>query len=241
MKILGIVPARYGSTRFPGKPLAMIAGKPMVQWTYENASRSKLLQEVLVATDDERIAKTVKSFGGLVAMTSSDHPTGTDRLIEVVSTYSQEMVVVNIQGDEPGIDPELIDGVVRLKLEHRDWEITTAACPIGEEAEKTDPNRVKVVISSQKKALYFSRSLIPSLFKKQVTVYKHLGIYCYEKNVLLNYNSLPESELEASESLEQLRALEAGLTIGVYVTKKAGLSVDTPGDIAQVELELSKR
>ncbi len=240
MKILGIIPARYGSTRFPGKPLTWIAGKPMIQWTYKNASRSHLLDELLVATDDPRIAKVVESFGGKVAMTSPDHPTGTDRLMEVVSTYPEEdLIVVNIQGDEPGIDPLLIDGVVQLKLDHRDWEMTTAACPLSDESEKLDPNRVKVVFTAQKKALYFSRSLIPSLFKKQVKVHKHLGIYCYEKKVLLQYNSLPPSELEASESLEQLRALEAGLTIGVYITERAGLSVDVPEDIAQVERELS--
>lgn len=240
MKILGIIPARYGSTRFPGKPLTQIAGKPMIQWTYENASRSRLLDELLVATDDLRIAKVVESFRGKVAMTSPDHPTGTDRLIEVVSAYSgEDLIVVNIQGDEPGIDPQLIDGVVQLKLDHRDWEITTAACPFTDESERLDPNRVKVVFTAQKKALYFSRSLIPSLFKKQIPVHKHLGIYCYEKKILLNYNSLPPSELEASESLEQLRALEAGLNIGVYITNKAGLSVDVPEDVAQVERELS--
>ena len=240
-KIIGIIPARFGSTRFPGKPLALILGKPMIQHTYESASKSKLLNDLIVATDDSRIFDTVKSFGGRCVMTSSNHPTGTDRLIEVASDLETNSIIVNIQGDEPDIDPDLIDGVIQLKLDHRDWEMTTGACPIYEISERNDPNRVKVVFSKDYKALYFSRSLIPSLFKKEITVYKHLGIYCYERNVLLSYNKLPESDLEISESLEQLRALEAGLSIGVYVTRKPSLSVDVPEDISLVEDTLSKK
>lgn len=240
MKIIGIIPARFGSTRFPGKPLVTILGKPMIEWTYRNASRSECLDELVVATDDLRIQETVRSFHGNCIMTSSSHPTGTDRMIEVAKHYPGENIFVNIQGDEPGIDPSLIDGVVSLKLEHRNWEMSTAACPIDSEGEKIDKNRVKVVFTHQKKALYFSRSLIPSLHKKNVLIYKHLGIYCYESNALLHYNSLPKSELEESESLEQLRALEAGWSIGVYLTQKAGLSVDVPDDILPVEKELKK-
>lgn len=240
-KIFGIIPARFGSTRFPGKPLALILGKPMIQHTYESASRSKLLKDLIVATDDRGIFETVKSFGGKCMMTSKDHPTGTDRLIEVASSLEPNSIIVNIQGDEPDIDPDLIDGVIQLKLNHRDWEMTTGACPITELSERTDPNRVKVVFTKDNKALYFSRSLIPSLFKKEIPVYKHLGIYCYERDVLLSYNKLPQSELEVSESLEQLRALEAGLSIGVYVTQKPSLSVDVPEDISLVEQALLKK
>ena len=239
-KIFGIIPARFGSTRFPGKPLALILGKPMIQHTYESASRSKLLKDLIVATDDRGIFETVKSFGGKCMMTSKDHPTGTDRLIEVASSLEPNSIIVNIQGDEPDIDPDLIDGVIQLKLNHRDWEMTTGACPITEFSERTDPNRVKVVFTKEHKALYFSRSLIPS-FKKEIPVYKHLGIYCYERDVLLSYNKLPQSELEVSESLEQLRALEAGLSIGVYVTQKPSLSVDVPEDISLVEQALLKK
>ena len=241
MKILGIIPARFGSTRFPGKPLAVIHGKPMIQWTYENSSRSKRIDELIVATDDTRIFQAVTSFGGKVVMTSGEHSTGTDRLIEVAKNFPKETVVINVQGDEPGIDPNLIDGVIDLKLQFRNWHMTTAACPIENPSEIHDVNRVKVVFNREGKALYFSRSSIPSQFKKEVQVYKHLGIYCYEIQTLLDYNHLPESELEASESLEQLRALEAGLSIGVFVTQRAGLSVDVPDDIIAVEEELKRR
>lgn len=237
MKVIGIIPARYGSTRFPGKPLAPILGKPMIEWTYRSAGLSTTLNELIVATDDERIANVVRSFGGNYIMTSESHPTGTDRLIEVASKYPDDSIFVNIQGDEPGIDPSLIDGVVSLKLNHRDWEMTTAACPMSYE-ERNDKNRVKVVFTHDKKALYFSRSLIPSMHKKETKVYKHLGIYCYESKSLLYYNSIPKSDLEESESLEQLRAIEAGWSIGVYITQKAGLSVDIPDDIFSVEEEL---
>lgn len=240
MKIIGIIPARFGSTRFPGKPLANILGKPMIEWTYRNAIRSECLDELLVATDDPRIEEVVQRFSGKCIMTSSLHPTGTDRLIEVAMHFSGENIFVNIQGDEPGIDPTLIDGVINMKLAHRDWEMSTAACKIDIREEQLDVNRVKVVFTHEKKALYFSRSIIPSLYKRDIPVYKHLGIYCYESKSLLSYNSLPKSNLEESESLEQLRAMEAGWSIGVYLAEKAGLSVDVPEDITLVEEEFQK-
>jgi 3-deoxy-manno-octulosonate cytidylyltransferase (CMP-KDO synthetase) len=232
MKALGIIPARFGSTRFPGKPLAKIGHRTMIHWTYANSSRSQLLSDLYVATDNEKIAEEVQSFGGKYILTSPLHPSGTDRLIEAVQKIQTDSeIIVNIQGDEPGIDPELIDGVIQKKIDFRNWEMSTAVVQIQNPSEYKDPNRVKVVFNRHGKVLYFSRSLIPSLFQKDVPVFRHLGIYCYEKNFLLNYNSLPSSNLESSESLEQLRALEYGADIGVFIATKAGLSVDSPSDL----------
>ncbi|MCB1180018.1 MAG: 3-deoxy-manno-octulosonate cytidylyltransferase, partial [Leptospiraceae bacterium] len=199
--IVGIIPARYGSTRFPGKPLLKIGNKSMIRWTYENTKKSSLLSEVYVATDDERIEKEILSFGGNVIMTSPEHASGTDRLIEATQKIPNNPdIIVNIQGDEPGIDPELINGVIQKKLDHRNWEMSTACVLITDKNELNDPNRVKVVFDKNGKALYFSRSLIPSLFKKEIPVYRHLGIYSYERKFLLSYNSLPQSPMEESES-----------------------------------------
>lgn len=240
MNIIGIIPARYASTRLPAKPLAKIGNKTMIEWTYFHAKKAKSLSDVIVATDHEDIYKVVKNAGGNVVMTSPDHATGTDRLIEVVRAIEDIDVIVNIQGDEPGIEPEMIDGVVNLKVKNRNWEMTTAACPMPKE-EQQDPNRVKVVFDRNQKALYFSRSLIPSNSKQITPVYRHLGIYSYEKDFLLDYNDLPESNLEKSESLEQLRAIEAGYSIGVYLTDKAGLAVDSPEDLEIVIQDFKKR
>jgi 3-deoxy-manno-octulosonate cytidylyltransferase (CMP-KDO synthetase) len=233
-KVIGVIPARYASTRFPGKPLAMIGSKPMIQWTYENSLRAKVLDELYVATDDQRIYDKVIEFGGKCFMTSKKHETGTDRLIEVGKIFSEDSIIVNIQGDEPGIEAELIQGVVELKKQNRNWEMTTASVKIVDEAEKLDPNRVKVVFTNDKRALYFSRSLIPSNQKKNSEVFKHLGIYVYENFFLQKYNQLPKSSYEESESLEQLRALQYGCTIGIYVTEKSALSVDTPEDLEKL-------
>jgi len=232
LKITGVIPARYGSTRFQGKPLAMIGSRTMIEWTYINASRAGSLDEVIVATDDERIFKTVESFGGRCMMTSAGHPSGTDRIIEVAENLPDTDIIVNIQGDEPGIEPELIDGVAALKIKNRDWDMTTAAVPMTENL--NDPNRVKVVFDIHGKALYFSRSLIPSNFKSDEAVFRHLGIYCYEMDFLLNYHFLPASSYEKSESLEQLRAMQAGKSIGVFVADKAALAVDTEEDLQVV-------
>ncbi|AYV55476.1 3-deoxy-manno-octulosonate cytidylyltransferase [Leptospira kmetyi] len=240
-KILGVIPARYASSRFPGKPLAKIGDKTMIEWTYRNASRSTTLSELVVATDDERIHDVVLKFGGKSVMTSADHPSGTDRIIEVAEKFPDFSVIVNIQGDEPGIEPELVDGVASLKASHPEWTMSTAAVPILESSHGTDPNRVKVIMDQNGKAIYFSRSLIPSQFKATVPLYRHLGIYGYDRDFLLKYNSLPKSALEESESLEQLRAIEAGYGIGVYLAKEAGLSVDTPGDLEIVIEDFKKR
>ncbi|MCE9499399.1 MAG: 3-deoxy-manno-octulosonate cytidylyltransferase [Leptospira sp.] len=233
-RILGVIPARFASTRFPGKPLALIGNKPMIEWTYINASKSKLLSGLVVATDDERILSAVKKFGGKAIMTSVEHKQGTDRIIEAVQNESAE-IIVNIQGDEPGIEPSLIDGVIKTKVEHPEWEMSSAAVRISDKAEYGDPNRVKVVFDRNGKANYFSRSLIPSQFKSPSDVYRHLGIYAYEKSFLMHYNSLPKSDWEESESLEQLRAIQAGYAIGIYLAEHAGLSVDSPEDLEAVQ------
>ncbi|TGK34356.1 3-deoxy-manno-octulosonate cytidylyltransferase [Leptospira gomenensis] len=240
-KILGVIPARYASSRFPGKPLAKIGNKTMIEWTYRNAFRSSTLSELVVATDDDRIHKEVLRFGGKSVMTSVDHPSGTDRIIEVADRFSEYSIIVNIQGDEPGIEPELIDGVAGLKAKHPEWAMSTAAVPISDPAQGLDPNRVKVIVDRNGKAIYFSRSLIPSQFKATVPLQRHLGIYAYDREFLLQYNSLPKSILEESESLEQLRAVEAGYGIGVYTAKEAGLSVDTPEDLELVVEDFKKR
>ncbi|MEQ9365538.1 MAG: 3-deoxy-manno-octulosonate cytidylyltransferase [Leptospirales bacterium] len=234
-KVLGAIPARYASERYPGKPLAMIGGKPMVQWVHEAAKQCEDLDHVVVATDDERIREAVEGFGGEVLMTSVDHRSGTDRLAEVAEYYSDYGVIVNIQGDEPGIEPELIGGVARLIVEHPEWEVTTAARPFEAGEDPLIPNRVKVVLSRKGRALYFSRSLLPfPRNKTEQPVYLHLGIYAYQRDFLLRFHTLPDSLLEQTEMLEQLRVLENDFTIGVHICEGSLPPVDTPEDLARI-------
>lgn len=241
-RVIGVIPARFGSTRFPGKPLAKIGNKTMIHWTYQSSKSCNLLDQVIVATDDERIKLEVESFGGEVILTRTDHATGTDRLIEVATKLKDGInpskdIIVNIQGDEPGIESTLIEGVAHLKIAKPHWAMTTAAVPMNEEEAK-DSNRVKVVFTHEGKALYFSRAMIPFPLKANVEghqYFRHLGIYCYNIDFLLNYDRLPESRLEKMESLEQLRALEAGHDIGIFLADKATLSIDHPDDVIIVE------
>ena len=233
--MIGAIPARYASTRFPGKPLAMIGDKPMVQWVYEAASRCKDLDLVVVATDDERIREAVQGFGGEVLLTSDQHESGTDRLTEVAEYYPDYEILVNIQGDEPGLDPALISGVVQLKLKHPEWSVTTAARPFRPEEDPLVPDRVKVILSKSGRALYFSRSLLPFPRNKvEHPVYLHLGIYAYQRDFLLRFHTLPTSVLERTESLEQLRPLENDFHIGVHLVEDALPAVDTPEDLNQI-------
>lgn len=240
-KVLGIIPARFASTRFPGKPLALIGDKPMIEWTYLHSKKSKLISELVVATDNDDIFKAVVSFGGKAVMTDPNHPTGTDRIIEVTSKYNEFDTIINIQGDEPGIEPELIDGVLELKLRNRDWQMATACVPFLETEDPKDPNKVKVVFDRNQRANYFSRSLIPNPLKKNPTFYRHLGIYAFEREFLLGYNSLPKSDWEESESLEQLRALQNGAGIGIFVAKTASLGVDSPQDLDIIVKDFKKK
>lgn len=246
MKTIGIIPARYGSTRFPGKPLHPIAGKPLLQHVVERCQLARSLSEVIVATDDERIAAVARRFGR-VEMTRADHPSGTDRIAEVVARLDCD-AAVNIQGDEPLMDPAVIDAVAARLA---DSEMSTAATPLRDVSEYDNPNVVKVVVSSAGRALYFSRRTIPYLrdqaghpAEAQMTAFpflKHLGIYGYRRETLLRLVALPVSPLEQVEKLEQLRALESGLGIAVVRVDYDSLGVDVPADVARVEALLRQR
>lgn len=234
MKIACVIPARYGSTRLPGKPLADIAGKPMIQRVYEQVSKAQIISQVIVATDDQRVFDTVTSFGGEVMMTRADHPTGTDRLAEVAAAYTDIDVIINVQGDEPLIDPAVIDELAELFITRENLTMATVGSPLLED-EYDEPSAVKVVVNQKGDALYFSRSLIPYPRNPFVTpALKHVGIYGYGREFLLTYAKLTPTPLEQTESLEQLRALENGYTIAVIKTDKRFVGVDTPDDLARV-------
>ncbi len=229
-----IIPARYSSTRFPGKPLVRgPSGKPLIQYVWEAASRAEGVDAVLVATDDERIAEAVRAFGGAVCLTASRHPSGRDRCAEVARGLSHE-VVVNLQGDEPDILPEMISQTVRLLEEDPECEISTLAGRIQDEADLADPSVVKVVVDARWRALYFSRSVIPHvrgsaapLRESPVPHLRHHGIYGYRRKALLAFNALPPHPLEEAEKLEQLRALANGYKIKVGLTPHRTMKVDT--------------
>jgi 3-deoxy-manno-octulosonate cytidylyltransferase (CMP-KDO synthetase) len=245
MRIIGIIPARYASTRFPSKPLALIAGKPLIQRVVEQCQRAKSLGEVVVATDDARIAEVAQWFCR-VEMTRADHPSGSDRIAEVASRCECD-AVVNIQGDEPLIDPEVIDAVAGALARE---EMSTAATPIRNPAEYENPNVVKVVVNTAGRALYFSRRTIPYLREaasrsanEQLAAFpflKHLGIYGYRRETLLRLVKFPMSPLEQAEKLEQLRALENGIQIAVVKVDYDSVGVDVPEDVERVERYLKK-
>lgn len=233
MNILCVIPARYASTRLPGKPLALIAGKPMIEHVYKRACQAKLPQKVLVATDDQRVVDAVQKFGGEVMLTSPEHPSGTDRLAEVALSYPDVDVIVNVQGDEPMIPPKVIDDLAKAFVEDPNLKMATLKTLMAEE-DYTNPNAVKVVTDLNGYALYFSRSLMPYPRKKPAgyKVYKHVGIYAYRRDFLLQYAALAPTELEQIESLEQLRALENGFKIKVLTSDFQGIGIDTPEDLA---------
>ena len=236
MRIIGIIPARYRSTRLEGKPLKDIGGKPMIQRVYEAAQQAQWLDQVYVATDDERIVAAVEQFGGNVRLTSADHKTGTDRIAEVAAELDVE-IVVNLQGDEPLVNPAMIDEVIQPLVDDSHLPMSTLCVPILEEEALHDPNVVKVVFNQKGDALYFSRSLIPYPRKRDnFQAYEHLGLYAYRKDFLLTYIALPQSRLEINESLEQLRVLEAGYQLKVVVSAHPydGISVDTQEDLEKV-------
>lgn len=240
--VIGVIPARYGSTRFRGKVLAEIAGKPMIQWVYEQAIQSLTLDQLIVAVDDHRVLECVEGFGGQAVMTKTDHQSGTDRIAEAVEHIPAD-IIVNIQGDQPLLDPNMIDEAVLAMLEDTSVEMSTLKIKIGEE-DYSDPAVVKVVADENDIALYFSRSLIPySRDKVAVDVFEHVGLYVYRKDFLLKISEIPPSYLEKIEMLEQLRVLEKGYRIKVVETKSkhaAGVSVDTPDDLARVEKLISE-
>ena len=234
MKVLCVIPARYASTRLPGKPLKDIAGKPMVVRVYERASQAGLVNETLVATDDERIKAAVEAAGGKAMLTRADHATGTDRLAEVAEAYPEVDLIVNVQGDEPLIDPGLIDELAGLFANEPELAMATVKTEIEDEAEQKNPNNVKVVCDKAGYALYFSRSLMPYPRKGGCPVYKHIGIYAYRRDFLLHYAKMEPTPLEQAESLEQLRALENGYRIKVVETKAKFVGVDTVEDLERV-------
>ena len=235
MKILCVIPARYASTRLPGKPLKDVAGKPMICRVYDRASQAKTLSGVVVATDDERILREVEDHGGRAMMTAKDHPTGTDRLAEVAEAYPDVDLIINVQGDEPLIEPSLIDELGRAFDGDAELQMATVMTPMEDEAEQKNPNNVKVVTDKNGCALYFSRSLLPYPRNDAGTpVYKHIGIYAYRRDFLLAYAKMAPTPLERTESLEQLRALENGYKIKCIRTNARFVGVDTPEDLAKV-------
>ncbi|MBR1759551.1 MAG: 3-deoxy-manno-octulosonate cytidylyltransferase [Schwartzia sp.] len=235
MKILCVIPARYASTRLPGKPLKDVAGKPMICRVYDRAAQAKTLSGVVVATDDERILQAVEAHGGRAMMTARNHPTGTDRLAEVAAAYPDIDLIINVQGDEPLIEPSLIDELGRAFADDAGLKMATVMTPMEDEAERKNPNNVKVVTDKAGYALYFSRSLLP--YPRNDTgapVYKHIGIYAYRRDFLLAYAKMAPTPLERAESLEQLRALENGYKIRCIATNARFVGVDTPEDLAKV-------
>ena len=242
MHAMGVIPARYGSTRLAGKPLALINGKPMVQHVYENARRASTLSSVVVASDDERVLEAVAAFGGEAVMTSAGHTSGTDRVAEVVRLRDVD-IAVNVQGDEPLMNAEIINECVRALTDNPGVELSTVMKRIPESA-YGDPSVVKVVCDAQGRALYFSRSLIPYPRHRtaEFAVFEHIGIYAYTKACLARLSRTPPSVLERIEGLEQLRALENGIAIQVVETAFTGelVSVDTQEDLERVRAILTK-
>jgi 3-deoxy-manno-octulosonate cytidylyltransferase (CMP-KDO synthetase) len=239
--IAAIIPARYASTRFPGKPLVKIAGVTMIERVYQQAAKCKLISRVIVATDDERIAEAVRGFGGEVAMTRNDHASGTDRLAEVAKRMPDIDIIVNIQGDEPLIEPESVDSVVTPLLESS-IEMATAARVLSNPAEIESPQVVKVVVDQFQNALYFSRLTLP-FYRDTIDISEqihlgHIGIYVYRRDCLLKISSLSPTPLEKAECLEQLRALENGIKIRVIQFKTQALAVDVPEDVEKIESAL---
>lgn len=248
-KATAIIPARYASTRFPGKPLALIKGLPMIQHVCHQVAKARSVGRVIVATDDERIFSAVKGFGGEVMLTRADHPTGTDRLAEVAAQIEEDLIV-NVQGDEPLINPRMVDQAVQPMLDNPKIQMGTLAGRIDEIDDFYNPNVVKVVKDSNGMALYFSRAPIPwprDLSRDQlaaeldkIAVYRHIGLYVYRRDFLLAYPQMPKTPLEALENLEQLRALEAGVKLHVAETEFSCHGVDTPEDLERVSRLMSE-
>jgi len=245
--IAAVIPARWASTRFPGKPLHLLAGKPMIQHVWERCQRCSAIDKTIIATDDERIASVARAFGAEVTITRVDHTTGTDRIAEVIEKHPEIDAVVNVQGDEPLIDPALIDELANLLRDHPDLQMATAATVIDITSEEGkahlhDPNVVKVVRNRVGDALYFSRSPIPfvhdAVHHGLVQPLRHKGIYAYTREFLLEFVSWPPSAIEQSEQLEQWRALDQGVNIRVITTNDDSPGIDTPQQAEAIELLL---
>ena len=241
-KAVGIIPARWRSTRFPGKPLHLIAGKPLLRHVWERCTRAKKLDSVIIATDDMRIADAAFAWGAEVALTSPDHQSGTDRIAEVARKERSFAFVINIQGDEPLVDPSLIDRLVEKLQSDRKIDIVTAAHPFENPAEASSPHQVKVIVDLHDAALYFSRFAVPFPRDRSVPVkyLRHQGIYGFRRRALLQFVKWRPAPLERAESLEQLRALENGVRVHVLVTKHGWPGVDTPADAKALEQKLAR-
>lgn len=244
MDVIGVIPARYSSTRFNGKVLADILGKPMIQYVWEAAKKAKLLNDLIIACDDERIEEAAKGFGAKVVLTAKGHVSGTDRITEIVNPLDVR-IIVNIQADEPLIQPITIDNLARVLLDDSSVSMATVAKRIKSKEEFEDPNVVKVVVNRQGYALYFSRASIPYFRDEKKgpdlsICYKHLGIYAYSKDFIFINTNLPTSKLEKAEQLEQLRALESGYRIKVIEAEYDSIGVDTPQDLELVRKIMAK-
>jgi 3-deoxy-manno-octulosonate cytidylyltransferase (CMP-KDO synthetase) len=243
MNTVAVIPARYASTRFPGKPLISIGGKTMIERVWEQARQAKLVSKVIVATDDERIANAVRSFGGEVALTRADHRSGTERVAEVAAAHKEAEILVNVQGDMPLIDPAAIDAAIEALREDESVNMATLAVPISNAAEIMDPNVVKTVVDFDGNALYFSRAPIPWVRDRGGPVHakhlKHLGLYVFRREALLEFATFPQGDLERIEQLEQLRWLENGNRIRVAEIEQESVEVDTPEDVKRVEKMLA--
>ena len=237
-----IIPSRYASTRLHAKPLIEVEGKPIIQWVYEKASAAKQADEVIVATDHEEIYNCVKSFGGLVEMTRADHKCGSDRIAEVAQRHPEMEYIVNLQGDEPMITPESIDGVITALKTKENADIATLLRVIEDEDELNNPNLVKCVIDNNNFALYFSRSKIPyERNLNEAVFYGHIGLYGYRREALFKMTSLPQTMLEKTESLEQLRALQSGMKIITYVVDFKPIGIDTKEDVEEFKKAVSSQ
>ena len=240
--VLVVIPARWGSTRFPGKPLHLIAGKPLVQHVWERCSKCEWVDKIVIATDDHRIADSARRFDAVSVLTSPDHPSGTDRVAETARAFPQHQVIINVQGDEPLISPRLIDELAQTLINEPSVPMITAAAPIEDAALLYDSNVVKVVLDAKRDALYFSRSLIPHPRNPNsgITHLRHLGIYGFQREFLFQFVKWPPSLLEQTESLEQLRAVENGTRIRVAITSETSPGVDTLEQADALEILLKK-
>lgn len=247
-KIVGMIPARYASNRFPGKMLASIAGKSLIQRTYENCKKCSILDHIVIATDDLRIFNHIKDFGGTPIMTSPECVNGTERLVEAVKNnpeFNQVDIIINIQGDEPCLDPNTIQKVAQLLVDDTEAVMSTAATKLESAEDALSPSIVKCVLDGQQNALYFSRSLLASghaqKWNRSLPVYRHIGIYGYRRDFLLRYAELPPTPLQLAEDLEQLKVLEHGFRIKIGIVDSCGIGVDRPEDILKVEQWLCKQ
>jgi 3-deoxy-manno-octulosonate cytidylyltransferase (CMP-KDO synthetase) len=244
MSILAVIPARYASTRLPGKPLVALHGKSMIQRVWERVRQAELVSDVIVATDDERIRSAVEAFGGQAVLTRADHRSGTERVAEVAVLRREAEILVNVQGDEPLIEPAAVDAAVAAIRDDAEVNVATLAVPIGNPADIMDPNVVKAVLDFDGNALYFSRAPIPWVRDRKDAVHarhlKHLGLYAFRRAALLEFPTFPQGDLERMEQLEQLRWLENGYRIRVVETDYDSVSVDMPDDVGRVEKLLSQ-